>query len=108
MSYDTSMIRAGWSNDQHISITTLKQFLGKVTDFPTMSPRIVGTYGRYNSLTSREKDIQKTGIQNNSQTMTVNVGSKNNNAFTGSIILRNETSDDQGYIDGWFSFQDGF
>jgi hypothetical protein len=96
MSYETSLITTGLTNGQHIIITTLKQFL----ENNRMIPDTCGTYCRYNSWTSRGKNTpQKSLIVDNTQTVTINVPS---------FQLLKDTTDANGYIDGWTAYREGF
>ena len=88
MSYETSIITDGFANGRYCGLTTMKLFLDH-----RMTPTNTGTYCIDNSFTHRTKDVQKSIISNNTQTMTTTVSN---------VILLNTNEANQGYIDGWY------
>jgi len=96
MSYKTNVITDEYANGRFAIITTLERFINNRMDETTF-----GTYGRYDSTVNRNSvsSVSYTEVKNHVQTRT---------RYLTSFNVINSTADDQGYIDGFYSYTNGF
>ena len=96
MSYKTNVITDEHANGRFPVITTLERFISNRMDETTF-----GTYGRYDAIVDRNNasSVSYSEVKNHSQTRT---------RYLTSFNIMNSADNDQGYIDGFYSYTNGF
>lgn len=92
LSYQESLITSGWENGRYTVITTMNQFFNKMNESSIL------TYARNGETVNRGINRTKSAYMNNEITLYTNLNS----------FFVTNTSDSQGYVDGFSQYTEGF